>query len=604
MGFSYNVNVLNQKGSPALYTDTFANRPNFGYAGRLFIANDTSAIYEDTGTAWVLIANVSSGAGTLQQVTTNGNTSNVGISVTAGGISTNSLTDTALTLGSVLFSGAGGLVSQDNPAFFWDDTNNRLGINTNTPGNSLDVHSSGTNPILALNNTAGSQSVISFLNTSVAKWRIGNAATTNTFDIFNFGLSANAIKINNGDNSIEITNNINVQSNGSILGSNANGSDPVRIQANNVQKVIRFYNSAAGTADLYVAGTSTTSAFYFSTFSTANALRIEDSGSVLVNNPSDDGVNKLQVNGNIRLTGTLTNGTYSYTLPSATGTIALTSNLSSYLPLVGGTLTGTLNGTNLSLNGYLTGTGVNPGGLGGSRYLIDFSGNTSRFFSYGTDASTNGAFLFTSQRSDGSNSINFLSINSVGETAIGGTSESTIKLKVTGTTSDSTAYTYFARNLAGNGIFSVRNDGYVNFGISAANSPYNYNVTFSPRTAGLDASGGFGYIVSTRESKGNIQSINNIDYIKQLNPVSFNYRKKNIENTEYIDELYDDVYYGFIADEVEKVNKDLVFYENNENKKLSGVEYNSMIALLTKAYQQQQIIIDSLLKRIELLENK
>ena len=137
MGFSYNVNVLNQKGSPALYTDTFANRPAFGYAGRLFIANDTSAIYEDTGTAWVLIANVSSGAGTLQQVTTNGNTSNVGISVTAGGISTNSLTDTALTLGSVLFAGAAGLVTQDNAAFFWDDTNNRLGINTVTPTNTI-----------------------------------------------------------------------------------------------------------------------------------------------------------------------------------------------------------------------------------------------------------------------------------------------------------------------------------------------------------------------------------------------------------------------------------------------------------------------------------
>ena len=182
MGFSYNVNVLNQKGSPALYTDTFANRPNFGYAGRLFIANDTSAIYEDTGTAWVLIANVSSGAGTLQQVTTNGNTSNVGISITAGGLSTNSLTDTALTLGSVLFSGAGGLVSQDNSAFFWDDTNNRLGLNTTTPGNTLDVHFAGTASTIGLNNTAGNAATIVFANTGSNKWRIGNSST-NTFSI-------------------------------------------------------------------------------------------------------------------------------------------------------------------------------------------------------------------------------------------------------------------------------------------------------------------------------------------------------------------------------------------------------------------------------------
>jgi hypothetical protein len=36
----------------------------------------------------------------------------------------------------------------------------------------------------------------------------------------------------------------------------------------------------------------------------------------------------------------ISNGTYTYTLPSATGTLALTSALSSYLPLIGGILTG------------------------------------------------------------------------------------------------------------------------------------------------------------------------------------------------------------------------------------------------------------------------
>ena len=197
MGFTIDFSVLNQKGTPALYTDIFANRPAFGYAGRLFIANDTAAIYEDTGTAWVLIANVSSGAGTLQQVTTNGNTSNVGISVTAGGVSTNSATITSLTQGSVPFIGAAGLITQDNANLFFDDTNNRLGINTNTPGNSLDVHTAGTNPILALNNTAGNQSAISFLNNSVQKWRVGNTAT-DTFDIFNPTNSTIAISIDSG----------------------------------------------------------------------------------------------------------------------------------------------------------------------------------------------------------------------------------------------------------------------------------------------------------------------------------------------------------------------------------------------------------------------
>jgi hypothetical protein len=62
-------------------------------------------------------------------------------------------------------------------------------------------------------------------------------------------------------------------------------------------------------------------------------------GNLLIGDSTNSG-QPLQVTGNMKLTGTLTNGTYTYTLPSATGTLALTSNLSAYLPLAGGTLTG------------------------------------------------------------------------------------------------------------------------------------------------------------------------------------------------------------------------------------------------------------------------
>jgi len=306
MGFSYNVNVLNQKGSPAIYTDTFANRPSPGYAGRLFISSDTSAIYEDTGTAWTLIANVSSGAGTLEQVTTNGNTTTKGISISAGGLSTNSLTDTALTLGSVLFAGAAGLVTQDNAAFFFDDTNNRLGINTTTPTNTLDLHYAGTGSTLGINNTAGNQSAIVFVNTGANKWRIGNSAT-NTFDIYNSGTGTNAISIDSSTNLVSLigaltaAGSITSQVNNSNFGTSANGQIPIIIQSNNTARAIRLKNSAAGYSEITVTGTASSSTFGINTFSTADAFRINDDGTVGIGNTNGT-VGKLNVTGRIALT--------------------------------------------------------------------------------------------------------------------------------------------------------------------------------------------------------------------------------------------------------------------------------------------------------------
>jgi hypothetical protein len=48
------------------------------------------------------------------------------------------------------------------------------------------------------------------------------------------------------------------------------------------------------------------------------------------------------------------NTTIDYTLPNASGTIALTSDLGAYLPLTGGTLTGALNGTSASFTSSVT----------------------------------------------------------------------------------------------------------------------------------------------------------------------------------------------------------------------------------------------------------
>lgn len=48
-------------------------------------------------------------------------------------------TGTAFTTGSVVFAGASGVYTQDNAQFFWDDTNNRLGLGTVSPTAKLQV---------------------------------------------------------------------------------------------------------------------------------------------------------------------------------------------------------------------------------------------------------------------------------------------------------------------------------------------------------------------------------------------------------------------------------------------------------------------------------
>jgi hypothetical protein len=76
-----------------------------------------------------------------------------------------------MTPGSVFFAGAGGLLSQSNAQYFWDNTNSRLGIGTNTPGTKLHINSGlATNqPIETIANLGGDyQTFITTTNPNAA----------------------------------------------------------------------------------------------------------------------------------------------------------------------------------------------------------------------------------------------------------------------------------------------------------------------------------------------------------------------------------------------------------------------------------------------------
>ena len=157
MRLGVDLSILNQKGTPAFYSDIFANRPAAGFAGRVFISTDTGEIYEDTGSAWTLIADAGAGTtGTLEQVTTNGNTTTKGLVVTAGNVA----------------------------------------IGTATASAPLDIHATGTNA--QFNGTGANNAYLQFQNAGVNKWRVGNtyAAGVNNYEIYNNPNTTTAISIN------------------------------------------------------------------------------------------------------------------------------------------------------------------------------------------------------------------------------------------------------------------------------------------------------------------------------------------------------------------------------------------------------------------------
>jgi hypothetical protein len=72
---------------------------------------------------------------------------------------TGSLASTGLTSGSLVFSGSGGVLSQDNANLFYDATNHRLGLGTTTPSAALTVTSlaqAGTLPLFSIASSTGS----------------------------------------------------------------------------------------------------------------------------------------------------------------------------------------------------------------------------------------------------------------------------------------------------------------------------------------------------------------------------------------------------------------------------------------------------------------
>lgn len=173
-----------------------------------------------------------------------------------------------------------------------------------------------------------------------------------------------------------------------------------------------------------------------------------------------------------------------------------------------------------------------------------------------------------------------------------GTSSPSGKIHAVGINTSGSNNVLYLENAVATIMFQVRNDG----NIRVNSTVYNSTTAGSTRTIFVGDGGYFlGGISSIRASKDNIQNIENVNWIYQLNPVTFNYRKKDDEGN-YTNETFDESNYGLIAEDTQPIADFLINYNDKEDgtKEMVGIEYSRLITPMLKAIQEQQAQIEEL----------
>jgi hypothetical protein len=179
-----------------------------------------------------------------------------------------------------------------------------------------------------------------------------------------------------------------------------------------------------------------------------------------------------------------------------------------------------------------------------------------------------------------------------------GTTSATGKVSIKGSGA-STGINFYVGNSNGNDVVFTRDNGEFNTG-ALASAPYNNNVG-AVRTLMVTSAGVLGYNASTRNTKTNITPLTSVNWLFNLQPVSFNYREKDEEGN-YTDVAKADVHYGLIAEDTEKVNKELCFY--NADGSLAGVNYDMLAPALLKAIQEMKALVDTQASTIQSLTTR
>ena len=370
-----NLSVLNQRQTPALYADTFANIPPAGYNGRIFWSTDTFAIYRDNGTGWDLFGRPGTGTvtgtGTTGQIAIwNGATVIGGTNTTGSGsvVLSNSPALTSPSFTSVNVTGGIAAMPTGSGTLLYSSA---LGSYVPYTGATTDLNLGANN--LNATNIISSGSITINSNGLISSDTNGtinlNLSNSKTGDLRYFGGSSSQV--------FTVTNAGAVTSTGRILGSSvlantgmgigssllpntlttneltiSGGASLFSVSATTYFNNNLYYNSgwkyrsSAQADQILMDGTITfNTAISGSTDATATLLtrlKIFNSGAVVVNQTTNDGIGDFQVtgisnlNGRVNVNGATDNslfalnvsGTVNGSSPSFTGhTYTVTGNL-------------------------------------------------------------------------------------------------------------------------------------------------------------------------------------------------------------------------------------------------------------------------------------
>jgi hypothetical protein len=176
---------------------------------------------------------------------------------------------------------------------------------------------------------------------SSAGYYIANGTTPNTTSDFSIYLGADTkASIDGAQNEV-------------VIGYNAIGNGSNTVTIGNSSVTDNYFTGTVRSTALRLAANGGADAVVFRNVSGTTG---SDSGATTIGfNGSDNIFVNTQSRGGFVLGFNNSVSNRQYDLPDASGTLALTSNLSGYLPLSGGTLTGALNGTSASFTGAVNG---------------------------------------------------------------------------------------------------------------------------------------------------------------------------------------------------------------------------------------------------------